>query len=180
MAVTMKDVRSALEPEEPDYAEAAKLGPDALPHLKKLVASGDPMLASKATYAASLIKDDRSEEIVRSAARSDDPVVRVAAAAAAPNFAAAGTSNVLVELVGDPDPGVRKVARASVPDKPSSRLSRTLEELGDEPAAGAAMPPGPAPTGRPMPGEMPGAGSGGMPGEDAGRMPGEGGKMPGE
>jgi hypothetical protein len=179
MAVTMQDVRSVLDPEEPDYERAAELGPDALPHLEALVNSGDAMLASKATYAASLIKHDRTEEIVRAAAQSSDAAVRVAAASAARNMSASGSSNVLLDLVADPDPGVRKVARAAVPDKPSDQLNQRLEELGDEPGAADAttLPEGPAQTGQPMPGE---GGTGAMPSEESGRMPGEGGRMPGE
>jgi hypothetical protein len=33
MPVTMEQVRGKLEPIEPDYTEAAKLGPDAMPFL---------------------------------------------------------------------------------------------------------------------------------------------------
>ena len=110
MAVTMEDVRAALDPEEPDYEEAAGLGPAALPHLQVLVNSGDPMLASKAAYLASLIDDVRAAEVVEEAARSVDPIVRVAAAAAAANLGATVSSNVLRNLSNDPDAGVRKVA----------------------------------------------------------------------
>ena len=156
MAVTMKDVRAVLDPEEPDYSEVAKLGPDALPHLEALVASGDTMLASKATYAASLIRDAKSAEIVATAARSDDPPVRVAAAAAASNLPASGASSVLVELVRDPDPGVRKVARASVPEKPTAELAGRLEELGAEEEPLGEAPGGP---------EGEGFATGAMPGE---------------
>jgi len=187
MAVTMKDVRSALDPEEPDYEEAAKLGADALPHLEVLVSSGDTMLASKAAYLAGLIKGAKSAEIVKTAARSDDPAVRVAAAAAASNLAPANASSVLLDLVGDPDPGVRKVARASVPAKADAKLTRKLRDLGDENGSpgerGADMKGGPAATG-PMPGETiedePGSVGALMPDEGPAGMPGEQGKMPGE
>jgi hypothetical protein len=185
MAVTMNDVRAALDPEEPDYSKAAKMGANALPHLEVLVSSGDTMLASKAAYLASLIKGSKSVDIVRAAARHDDPAVRVAAAAAASNLAASGASDVLVELVGDPDPGVRKVARAAVPGKPTSKLSRRLKELGDEGAAEATSGPNGSPvaTGL-MPGESEDGGTGGagttMPDEGPAGMPGEQGKMPGE
>jgi len=37
MAVTMAQVRAVLDPDEPDYGQAAKLGPQALAHLEKLV-----------------------------------------------------------------------------------------------------------------------------------------------
>jgi hypothetical protein len=187
MAVTMKDVRAALDPEEPNYEKAAKLGAEALPHLEVLVSSGDTMLASKATYLASLIKGAKSAEIVGTAAQSDDPAVRVAAAAATSNLAASGASTILEDLVGDPDPGVRKVARASVPDKPSAKLSRKLEDVGDEPEATRGLGPGieggPAATGL-MPGEtggdQPGSVGATMPGEQPTGMPGEQASMPGE
>jgi hypothetical protein len=184
MAVTMKNVRAVLEPEEPDYDKAAKLGPDALPHLEALVNSGDTMLASKAAYAASLIKDPKAAEVVETAAQSDDPAVRVAAAAGASNLAASGASTVLVNLIGDPDPGVRKVARASVPEKAPAELMKRLEDLGEEEPESLAEPDGrPAATG-PMPGEgaadAPGSTGQTMPGEQPGGMPGEQRRMPGE
>lgn len=113
MAVSMDDVRRVLDPEEPSYETVANLGTEALPHLQMLVAGDDPMLASKAAYAASLLEGAAGEEVVRAAAQSDDPVVRVAAAAAAQNLPAKSASDVLVELVRDDDPGIRKVAQAS-------------------------------------------------------------------
>jgi HEAT repeats len=184
MAVTMEDVRAALDPEEPNYDRVAKLGAGALPHLEALVNSGDTMLASKAAYAASLIRSPKSAEIVVTAAHSDEPAVRVAAAAGASNLSASGASDVLVNLVGDSDPGVRKVARASVPDKAPAELAEKLEELGDadqmpEPSGGLE---GDASITGSMPGETDDVASGGgqtMPGEKAGRMPGEQQEMPG-
>ena len=86
MAVSMNDVRRVLDAEEPNYDAAAKLGPDALPHLQALVAGPDPMLASKAAYAASLLEGALGESVVHAAAQSHNPVVRVAAAAAARNL----------------------------------------------------------------------------------------------
>jgi hypothetical protein len=178
MAVTMKQVRAVLDPEEPDYQSAVALGPDALPHLDALVSSGDPMLASKATYLASLIQDQRSVDVVEKAARSDDPIVRVAAAAAAPNLAEAASASLLSALAADPDPGVRKVARSTG---------------GGEAEPGSAEPPlatgGLAAGERIVFGLMPGeeAGSAGstMPGSTSDRMPGDrgapaSGLMPGE
>jgi hypothetical protein len=183
----MKDVRAALDPEEPDYAEAASLGPDAIPHLETLVGGRDPMLASKAAYLASLIKDSRAAEIVAKAAHSGDAAVRVAAAAAASNLSATGASAVLVDLVGDEDPGVRKVARSALPGKPSAKLTKVLDTLATEPEPMRDSTPSgttePVVTGL-MPGEesgdMPGQTHGGMPGERTGTMPGEHTKMPGE
>ena len=60
MPVTMQQVRLILDSEEPDYGLGAQLGAEALPHLETLVRSGNPMLASKAVYLASLIPEPRS------------------------------------------------------------------------------------------------------------------------
>ena len=115
MSVSMNDVRRALDPEEPNYAGAAKLGPDALPYLRALVAGKDVMLASKAAYAASLLEGATGEEVVGAAARSRDPILRVAAAAAARNLPPDTARVVLAKLAKDDDPGIRRVARASSP-----------------------------------------------------------------
>jgi hypothetical protein len=112
MAVTMQQVREVLDPEEPNYQRGVALGPEALPHLDALVTAGDPMLASKATYLASLIQDARSTDVVEKAARHPEAIVRVAAAAGAPNLAGGGESDALRALHNDPDPGVRKVAQS--------------------------------------------------------------------
>jgi hypothetical protein len=110
MAVTMVSVRALLDVDEPKYAEAAELGPEAIPHLETLVREGDPMLASKATYLASLIQSDQSIEVVKAAAKSADAVVRVAAAAAARNLPAEAAEEVLAPLMADNDAGVQKTA----------------------------------------------------------------------
>ncbi len=172
MTVSMEDVRAVLDPEEPDYTAASLLGEEALPHLEALVASGDTMLASKATYAASLIGGDQAVAVIQEAASSDDAAVRVAAAAAASNLEPTASSDVLEGLVGDADPGVRKVARASVPDDASEALSARLEEAPDESSgAGDGAPLDPATVQGLMPGEQ--AGGATMPGEADGLMPGE-------
>ena len=72
MPVTMEKVRAALDPEEPDYEKAAKLGPEALPHLEKLIARKDPNLASKAASLAGMIKDERAVRVVEKAAKHED------------------------------------------------------------------------------------------------------------
>jgi HEAT repeat protein len=125
MVVTKQQVIEILNVDEPNYREAAKLGPDALPHLDALVKTADPMLASKATYLASLIQSEQSIDVLRAAAQSDHPEVRVAAAAGARNRvagAAAGVrdreSNSLNDLLSllnsDQDAGVRKEAVKSL------------------------------------------------------------------
>lgn len=185
MATTMEQVRAVLDPEEPDYEKgAAELGSDAIPHLLALVNGDDAMLASKATYLASLIKSEASADVVREAAHSNVETVRVAAAAAARNLPSAKASEVLEELVGDDDPGVRKVARDAVPKRPSSRLAERLAETGPDPESMTDRPGGETSTftltSPTMPGEtastgMPGGGTGRMPGEEDPGMSGNGG-----
>lgn len=187
MAVTMEQVRAALDPEEPNYEEAAQLGQEALPHLEALVQSADSLLASKATYLTSLIKGAKAAEIVKQASQSDDPVVRVAAAAATSNLSASAASTVLVNLVGDGDPGVRKVAQQQAQDRPSAKVMAALESL----EAGLETDAQPEePQYKPlmmglMPGEAarpdtPPSAGGMMSNNPSATMPGEQGKMPGE
>jgi hypothetical protein len=128
MTVTMEQVRKTLDPEEPNYPEAAKLGGEAIPHLETLVRTAEPMLASKAAYLASMILSEGSERVVQAAAESPNPIVRVAAAAAARNLATGATERVLATLNKDHDEGVRKVAARALDEDddamPSSKPSR--------------------------------------------------------
>jgi hypothetical protein len=117
MAVTMEQVRAALDADEPDYPAAARhYGPEAAPLLAQLVREADPLLASKAAYLASLL-GDAAANVVAAAAEHVDPVVRVASAAAAGNLSAKAAEPALDTLLDDPDVGVRKAAlRATGPD----------------------------------------------------------------
>ena len=122
MSLEMKDVRSVLEPEEPDYDEAAKMGSEALPHLEALVKGDDIELAAKAASLAGIIAAEGRMAVLNIAAKSHDPVVRVAAAGAARDLSDADASQVLETLVGDADEGVQKTALKSVPANPSALL----------------------------------------------------------
>ena len=128
MAVTLQRVRALLDVDEPDYTEAAKLGADALPHLEKLVQAGDPMLASKAVYLASLIGGDASVDIVAAGAASHDPRVRVAAAAALRNMPEGRVRELARTLLADPDAGVRRTTRKSAPPSLQAELGVVHEE----------------------------------------------------
>ncbi|UVS77718.1 HEAT repeat domain-containing protein [Actinokineospora sp. UTMC 2448] len=130
--VTMRDVRRRLDAEEVDYAEAAALGPDALPHLAELAAGADTMLASKAVYLASVIGGDGSAAIVSAAAGRGDPVLRVAAAAALRNLAVDDFERVGETLLDDEDPGVRKVAIGSVAAADSPALTARVRRAAEE------------------------------------------------
>ena len=129
MPVTMQQVRAVLDPEEPDYIQAAQLGSDALPHIENLIKGADPMLASKATYLASLIQDSRSATVLKGATQSNYPEVRVAAAAGARNLASLAASDVLESLLEDQDVGVRKVALKSVPIDAPPVLRAKIQKL---------------------------------------------------
>ncbi|MCI0741204.1 MAG: hypothetical protein L0Y72_19410 [Gemmataceae bacterium] len=129
MTITIAQVRAALDPEEPDYEQAAKLGPKALPHLQELVQEADSMLASKAVSLAALIPDERSVQVLKEAARRQDPVVRVAAAAAARHLPGAAASAVLLSLVDDKDSGAQRVALDSVRADATAELRGRIEKL---------------------------------------------------
>lgn len=127
-AVRMAQVRAALQPEEPKYDEAKKLGAGALPHLKKLVAGDDPLLAAKATFLAGLIDAAGSGDVVALAAQSDDSAVRVAAANSAANVTDAD-GEMFEQLLTDRDVGVRKAAVKSAGSAGRKDLTRTVERL---------------------------------------------------
>lgn len=129
MPVTMKQVRAALDPEEPDYEKAAKLGREALPHLEKLIARKDPHLASKAASLAGMIKDERAGRVVEKAAKHEDVRVRVAAAHSAQYLPPEDASRVLVTALADRDVGVQKVALRSVPKRLTPELRSKVEAL---------------------------------------------------
>lgn len=132
MSVTMKDVRTQLEPDEPDYAKAAQLGADAIPYLKELVNGPDTMLASKAAYLASLIKTDNSISVLENAARSPQPIVRVAAASGLSNLSEENADRVSNLLIEDRDAGVRKVTLKSISQFQSPALIDKVRKLANE------------------------------------------------
>jgi len=131
MPVTMEDVRAALDPEEPDYAEAQKLGPEAVPHLKELVQGPDLGLASKAAYLASLIESEGSLEVLTIAATSAEPVLRVAAASAIRNLPERDAERVMDLVMEDKDAGVRKVTLRSAAQLRSPRLAAKIRKLAE-------------------------------------------------
>jgi len=116
MAVEMEQVRAALDPEEPDYPGAVKsLGPDALPHLERIITGDQTGLAAKAAYLAGLIGTDKCIPAMNKAAASGQAVVRLAAAAAAQYMPDEYRDSLVLQLVDDADVGVQKVAMKSAP-----------------------------------------------------------------
>jgi HEAT repeat protein len=124
----MNQVKAALDVEEPKYADAAKLGAEALPHLRKLVVGDDPLLASKATYLAGLIDAEGSGDVLAQAAQSDQVVVRVAAANSAQHVSNADAA-LFEGLLGDTDAGVRKAAVKSIGSADRGDLKPLVQEL---------------------------------------------------
>ena len=114
MTVTMQDVRSRLDADEVDYSSAARLGPEAMPYLAELSSGTDAMLASKATYLASLIGGEGAAQVVETAANRPESAVRVAAAAGLRNLGAQAAEPLADRLLEDHDVGVRKIAVRSV------------------------------------------------------------------
>jgi HEAT repeat protein len=130
MAITMQDARAWLDPEEPNYVGAAKdLGPAALPFLLELVRGGDLGLASKATYLASLIKSDKSVEVLEAAAATNEPILRVQAAAGLQHLKPAHAERLLDTLKSDLDAGVRKVMVKSAARVSSPRVAAVLKQI---------------------------------------------------
>lgn len=127
--VTMEDVRSAIDAEEPDYDRAAELlGSEALPFLEELATSDDALTASKAVSLAGMIGGQGALPIVESATRADRPEVRVTAAGAAGRLGEPG-EELLLRLLDDGDQGVRRYAVKAVPARIPDRLRPTLERL---------------------------------------------------
>jgi HEAT repeat protein len=129
MPVTIEQVMAYLNADEPRYAEAARLGEDAVPYLMSIVAEADSGLASKATYLAALIPSSRSGEVVRTALSHRAPVVRVAAAAALPFLPLETATPLLLQSLRDADPGVRRLALDALPQRASPALYDAVEQL---------------------------------------------------
>ena len=142
MAVTMADVRAILDPEEPDYAKGARLGPEAIPHLVKLAKGKDAMLAAKATSLAGMIGHDDALKVLTAAVRTKDPMVRAAAAGALEQHEGPKAERLLAQLVNDNEPSVRKIALRSVTLTGTEELRTALttveQEDGHKPLRDAA------------------------------------------
>jgi hypothetical protein len=128
MAVSIDAVLAFLDQDEPQYAEAAKLGPDALPHLARVVREEEPMRASKATYLAGLIDGDESPAVLEEALRRAEPAIRVAAAYAAQHLSGA-RPELFERLLSDYDDGVRRTALKSIRVSQTPGLTARVEEM---------------------------------------------------
>jgi HEAT repeat protein len=111
MPVSYAELKALLDVDEPDYEKLANKMAGAMHHLRRLAASDDPSVASKAVSLAGIIADADSIVVVADAAKSRSALVRVAAAHAAsllPDSPQA--ARVVSKLLGDADIGVAKIA----------------------------------------------------------------------
>jgi len=129
VSITMQDVTRYLDADEPDYELAALLGPDALAQLELLVRGRDPMLASKATHLAGLIRDPGALQVLQAAAESAEPIVRIAAASTAALMPSDQASTLLSRLLTDSDPEIRRIAIESIASEAPPQLERVLGDL---------------------------------------------------
>jgi HEAT repeat protein len=131
MPLTIETVRAELAPDEPDYSKAAELGQDAIPYLKQILDGSDTMLASKATYLASLIRSEESLALLEAAAKNREPIIRIAAASGLHNLSEHDVTRVSNLLIEDKDVGVRKVTLKSISNFRSSTLIEKVQKLAE-------------------------------------------------
>ena len=131
MALTLEDVRRVLSPDEPNYARAQQLGPEALPLLRQLVAQSGSSVAGKAAYLAGLIGTEAGAEVVAHAALNPDPAVRVAAAAVAKELALEPAAPILNTLLADHDRGVRLRALRSAAARLTPALRQSIQKMAE-------------------------------------------------
>lgn len=131
MAITMSDIRAHLDPDEVDYNAARRLGAEALPLLNELAGGDDPMLASKATYLASLIPGKGRLPVLAMAATSRHATVRVAAASGLRNLKETDIGPLADNLLQDADIGVRKQAVRSVAGFASPEMAARVRQMAD-------------------------------------------------
>ncbi|MET1046958.1 MAG: hypothetical protein ABWX70_09695 [Hyphomicrobium sp.] len=111
MPVSYAQLKAMLDVDEPDYPALAEMAAGAMQHLRKLAASPDLSVASKAVSLAGIMGDTDSIGIVRSASKSRHALVRVAAAGAASLLPDSPQAARLVSaLLDDADIGVVKIA----------------------------------------------------------------------
>ena len=124
----MQEVKAQLDQDETDYEAAAKLGPDALPHLLRLVQDGDPGMASKATYLAATIDGDQSLPVIEQAAKSANPMIRVAAAGALSRLQRVPDA-LARALLDDGDAGIRHLSLQALEIHLPAGFKAKVEEM---------------------------------------------------
>jgi hypothetical protein len=126
MPITYSELQSLLDIDEPDYVALAVSAAGAMVHLRKMAASSDEALASKAVSLAAMIGGDKSLGVVGDAAKSGSTLVRLAAAHASQFLPDHKDSvGVIHQLLGDKDLGVVKLASRAISSQ-SNQPTRTV------------------------------------------------------
>jgi hypothetical protein len=111
MPTSYAELKAMLDVDEPDYLALVEMAGGAMQHLRKLAASANVSLASKAVSLAGMMGEADSIGIVGNASKSRDVLVRVAAAHAASMLPDSPQSaRVVSKLLDDRDVGVVKLA----------------------------------------------------------------------
>lgn len=105
---------SLIDKDETDYDQLAQLGPDAVPFLLEITKAGNKRLAPRAVYAASLIEDKQSMDVLLEGASSLLVDIRVAAAAGIRNVGAYISSDFVEYLLRDDEMSVKKITLNSL------------------------------------------------------------------
>jgi hypothetical protein len=124
-----RQVRAALDSDEPDYVAAAGWGIRAIPYLRELLSEPDALLVSKAIHLAGLIGDGGAARIVRDGSRHSNVVVRIAAAHAAKNLARKESEGILKKLLRDRETGVVRAAIQAVRPGASAALRKQIDSM---------------------------------------------------
>ncbi len=132
MALTVNELKMLLGNEEPDYAAiAVKAGNDSTQAIAELAAGPDTMLASKAIYLASLIKDTRAFTIIEKASNSSVSRLRIAAASALPNLSAPNRNKLAEKLIDHEDVSIQKLTLRALDGKISAALKQKVNMLNE-------------------------------------------------
>jgi HEAT repeat protein len=128
MVVTREQVLKVVRRIEPEPAAAAKLGPEALPHLRKLVQDEDLSVASRSASVATKIHDRRAVPVVLLAADSPHPEVRLAVAGELWRLAEFDVAKPATRALADIDPAVRHAALRSLAQVSPASLKPALRQ----------------------------------------------------
>jgi len=130
MALTTAELTLLLGNEEPNYAEiAAKAGNTSTAAVAELAQSKDTMMATKATYLASLLNDPEGAKIVEKASRSSNQLLRLASASALVNLPEITRNKIAERLVDTDDISLQKLSLAAIQGKTSAKLRKRVDEL---------------------------------------------------
>ncbi len=134
MPTSDDDMIALLRADEPNFTAIAELAPDALPVLRRLVATADAELATKAAGLAGKLAGPERADVLRTAMEHDLPTVRMAAARATTNLPIDEARPLFALALRDQDAGVRAVAVRALPaDAAPALVDEVRSALANEP-----------------------------------------------